>query len=217
MSENQNLKTEEKESMEKAETGLKKENLFAKKLKKRLSAKRLAFMGVFVALSYVVSIFSFALFPSSGVFFLELDFGNVFIMLVSFLLGPVEGIVVCILKEGLHVLLNLKGGTGGVGELANAIMTSAFILIPSIVYQYRKGIKTVSFTLVIACVVGTAVALLTNRFITFPLFLKESAAQVFEENFWFILAFNLIKTVSVSVVTILLYKRLSNLLKKMKI
>lgn len=186
-------------------------------LKRRLSAKRLAFMGVFVALAYAVSIFSFALFPSSGVFFLELDFGNVFILLVGFLLGPVEGVIVCVLKEGLHVLLNLKGGTGGVGELANALMTSAYILIPSIVYQYRKGIKTVSFTLILACVVGTGVALLVNRFITFPLFLKDTAEQVFETNFWFIFSFNLIKTISISLISLLLYKRLSNFLKKMKI
>lgn len=183
-------------------------------LKKRFSAKRLALMAIFVALSFVVSLLSFSIFPGSPVFFLELDFGNVFILLISFLLGPVEGVIVCVLKETLRIF---AGSTGGVGELANMLMTSAYILLPSIVYQYRKGLKTVALTLAAACLIGTAAALLINRFITFPLFLGERGAAVFAEGFWLIVAFNLIKTVSIGVLTLLLYKRLSNFLKKIKI
>lgn len=183
-------------------------------LKKRFSAKRIALMAVFVALSFAVSLLSFSLFPSTPVFFLELDFGNVFILLISFLLGPVEGVIVCILKELLRTFV---GSTGGVGEIANMITTSAYILLPSIVYQFRKGIKTVAWTLGVACLIGTAVALVTNRFITFPWFLHENGATTFAQGFWLIVAFNLIKTTAISVLTLLLYKRLSNFLKKMKI
>lgn len=184
------------------------------KLKGRFTAKRLALMAIFVALSFSVSILSFSIFPTSVVFFLELDFGNVFILLISFLLGPVEGIVVCVLKETLRIF---AGSTGGVGELANMLMTSAYILLPSIVYQYKKGIKWVIITLIAACFIGTGAALLVNRFITFPLFLKDNAVAVFEEGFWLIVAFNLIKTVSIGLLTLLLYKRLSTFLKSIKI
>lgn len=183
-------------------------------LKNRFTAKRLALMAVFVALSFAVSLLSFPVFPSSPVFFLELDFGNVFILLIAFLLGPVEGVIVCVLKETLRIL---AGSTGGVGELANMLMTSAYILLPSIAYRYRKGIRSVALTLVAACFIGTAAALLVNRFITFPLFLGAQGASVFREGFWLIVAFNLIKTSSIGVLTLLLYKRLSNFLKKMKI
>lgn len=185
-----------------------------KELKKRFSSKRLALMAIFVALSFSVSLLSFSLFPASPVFFLELDFGNVFILLISFLLGPIEGVIVCVLKETLRIL---AGSTGGVGELANMLMTSAYILLPSIVYQYKKGIKWVVITLIAACFIGTGAALLVNRFITFPLFLKGNAVAVFEEGFWLIVAFNFIKTVSIGVLTLLLYKRLSTFLKRMKI
>ncbi len=183
-------------------------------IKKRFTAKRLALMAIFVALSFTVSLLSFAIFPASPVFFLELDFGNVFILLISFLLGPIEGIIVCVLKETLRIM---AGSTGGVGELANMLMTSAYILLPSIVYQYKKGIKTVIITLVGACLIGTGAALLVNRFITFPLFLGAEGAAVFAEGFWLIVAFNLIKTVSIGLLTVLLYKRLSNFLKHLKI
>ena len=181
-------------------------------VKNRLSAKRLALMAAFVALAYVVSLLDFPIFPATP--FLKLDFGNVFILLISFLLGPVEGVAVCVMKELLRMI---GSSSGGVGELANMLATSAFILLPSIVYQFRKGLKWVVPCLVVACVLGTVGALLTNRFITFPLYMGAGAASVFADTFWFIVAFNLIKTASVSVLTLLLYKRLSNFLKKMKI
>ncbi len=181
-------------------------------LKKRFSAKRIALMAAFVALAYVVSLLDFPIFPA--VPFLKLDFGNVFILLIAFLLGPIEGVIVCALKEGLRIF---GSSSGGIGELANMLMTTSFILLPSIVYQWKKGLKVVVPTLVLACCIGTVTALIVNRFITFPLYMKGAAASVFQESFWFILAFNLIKTAAISVLTLLLYKRLSNFLKSIKI
>ena len=180
--------------------------------KKRFSAKRIALMAVFVALSFAISLLDFPIFPTTP--FLKLDFGNVFILLIGFLLGPIEGIMVCAVKESLRILVSTSGG---IGELANMLMTSSYILLPSVVYHFRKGIKTVAWTLAVACVIGTATALFANRFINFPLYMGDGAKSVFKEVFWFIVAFNIIKTVSISVLTLLLYKRLSNFLKKMKI
>ncbi len=181
-------------------------------LKRRLTAKRLAFMAIFVALSYAVSFWEMPLFPATP--YLKLDFGNVFILLVSFLLGPIEGVIVCGLKESLRML---SSSSGCVGELANMAVTTAFILLPSIVYQFRKGLRLVIPCLIAACFIGTGAALITNRFITFPLYMKGAAAAVFQDVFWFIVGFNLIKTAAVSLLTVLLYKRLSNFLKKLKI
>ena len=181
-------------------------------LKRRASAKRLAFMAIFVALSYAVSFWEIPLFPATP--YLKLDFGNVFILLVSFLLGPVEGIIVCALKECLRML---GSSSGCVGELANMAATTAFILLPSIVYQFRKGLRWVIPCLIAACFIGTGAALITNRFITFPLYMGGAAAAVFNDVFWFIVAFNMIKTASIGLLTVLLYKRLSNFLKKLKI
>lgn len=181
-------------------------------LKERFSAKRSVLMAMFVALSYVVSFLEFPIFPATP--FLKLDFGNVFILLIAFLLGPIEGVIVCVLKESLRMI-----GTNSacVGELANMLVTSAYILLPSVVYQFKKGIKTVAVCLLAACFIGTAAALFSNRFITFPLYMGKGAAAAFEQAFWYIVGFNLIKTAAVGILTLLLYKRLSNFLKKMKI
>ena len=100
-----------------------------KTLKQRFSAKRVAVMGLFLALSYAVSLLEIPL-PLFGASFLKLDFGNVFIVLLSFLLGPLEAVIVCLLKEGLRCLSSTSLCAG---ELANFVVTSAYLLLPSIV------------------------------------------------------------------------------------
>lgn len=192
---------------------LKKDGGRYENIRRRFTAKRLAFTAVFVALSYAVSWLEIPIFPTVTPF-LKLDFGNVFILLIAFLFGPIEGIVVCVLKEGLRAI---GSSSGGVGEIANILSTSCYILLPSVAYRFRKGIKTVCLTLPIACIVGTGAALLCNRYITFPLYVGEGAASFFADVFWYVAAFNLVKTAAVGILTMLLYKRLSNFLKKMKI
>ncbi len=177
--------------------------------KKTLSTKKLVIVGLFVALSYVISLFEFPIFPATP--YLKLDFGNVFILLTGFLFGPLLGICACLVKE----LLCLIGTTsGGAGQVANALVTVAYIIVPCSVYKYRKGIKAVILTLIVACLLGIGAALLANRFVIFPLYMGASAADVFSDVFWYVAAFNVIKTLAVSIVTILLYKRLSVFIKR---
>ena len=179
--------------------------------KRPMSAKRLAVMAVFTALAYVVSFLETP--PIAG--FLQFDAGNVFILLISFLLGPIEGLVVCVLKESLRMI----GGTL-VGELANMVVTSAYLLFPAILYRYKKGLKSVIFSLCVACVVASCVALPLNRYVLFPFyeqFLGMPAAQAFASLWWVILLFNLAKTIIISLLTVLLYKRLSYLIKRWKV
>ncbi len=190
-------------------------------LKNRFSAKRLALMAVFIALSYAVSLLEIPL-PLFGASFLKLDFGNVFILLISFLLGPIEGIIVCLFKEGLRCLTS---SSLCAGELANFIITSSYLLLPALFYFRKRTLKRVVITLSISCLIATGVALLANRLIIFPTYALLFGGNIFGMSvseafaaFWVaILIFNLIKTVGVGLFTLLLYKRLSNFLKKMKI
>ena len=180
--------------------------------KTSLSSRRLVLIAVFSALAYVVSLFEFPLFPATP--FLKLDFGNVFIMLVGFLLGPIDAIIACIVKEFLYFLVG--SDTGGVGQVANFLMTSSYVLLPAIAYRLRKGLKIVIPSLILAGVVATVVALLTNRFILFPLYGITDPKSFFGSVVWYLVAFNLIKTTAISALTLLLYKRLSNFIKRFR-
>ena len=174
------------------------------------STKKIVGTALFSALSYAVSLLEFPVFPAAA--FLKLDFSLVFVLLSGFIFGPVFGVTTSAVKELLCFIT--KTSTGGIGELANFLVALGFILVPTIVYKFKKGFPTVVVTLAIGCVLEVAVALLTNRFINFPLYMGGAAKETFYKLWYYIVFFNLIKTVAVSIVTIILYKRVSGLIKR---
>ena len=187
------------------------ENKQKAKLKPLFSTRMLAGTAIFAALSYGVSFLEFSVFPASMVAFLKLDFSNVFIMLAGFMYGPISALFVGIIKE----LLCLIGtSTFGVGQIANMAVILVYVIPPSIIYMWKKGIKWVIISLLIACVLQIITALLVNKFITFPLY---GMAEFFDGVVWLILAFNAIKSVSVSIITVLLYKRVGYVFEKIRI
>lgn len=174
------------------------------------TTKTIAGTAALAALAFVISLLEFPIFPA--VPFLQLDFSLVFILLAGFLFGPISGVCASAVKEVLRFLIG--SGTGGVGEIANFVVSVGFIIVPCLVYRYKKGLPTVIFTLCIGCLIQAALALVANRFINFPLFMGDAAKETFNAVWHFILFFNLIKTVSVSVITILIYKKISAFIKR---
>ena len=173
------------------------------------TASRIAKIALLSALAYVVTFLEFPVFPA--VSFLKLDFANVFILLGGFMYGPVAAVVISAVKELLSLI---DTQTIGVGEVANFLLTLSFVLVPTIVYRFKKGLGVVILTLAIGTLLAAAVALPVNRFINFPLFAPDSYEQLFEATWWYVLLFNLIKGAAVSLVTVLLYKRISWLFNK---
>lgn len=179
---------------------------------KFFSARRIAKIALLSALAYVVTFLEFPIFPAAP--FLKLDFSAVFVLLGGFMYGPVTAVVISGVKELLSLL---DTQTAGVGELANFLLTFSFIIVPTFVYRYKKGIKTVCITLAVGCVLLNAGGLVVNRYINFPLyaqFLSMTAAEAFAVLWWYIVLFNLVKGIAVSLVTVLLYKRISRLFNK---
>ena len=178
--------------------------------KNLFTTKNIAGMAVFIALSFILTlpIFEIPIFPGTPY---KLDFSNVFVLLGGFMYGPIAGVIILFAEQLLHLTI---GTTGGVGELANIIMGLSFILFPTILYRYKKGIKTVIFSLFIACVLQTLGGVAVNKFILLPFF---HAQEFFNDWFWIIVAFNAIKSVSISVIAFLFYKRLSALFKKINL
>lgn len=181
------------------------------KIKPLLSTRMLAGTAIFAALSFGISFLEFSVFPASAVPFLKLDFSNVFIMLAGFMYGPISALFVGIIKE---LLCLIGSSTFGVGQIANMAVILVYVIPPSIIYLWKKGIKWVVVSLAIACVLQIITALFVNKFITFPLY---GMAELFNDVVWLILAFNVIKSVSVSLITVLLYKRVGYLFEKIKI
>ena len=171
--------------------------------------KKIVGTAIFSALAFVISLLEFSIFPQ--VEFLKLDFANVFTLLGGFIYGPISAVVISLVKE---LLCLLKSSSGGVGELANFILTVSFVIVPTTVYRYRKGFKIVVITLLIGCLLQTAMSLLTNRFVLLPFYMGNGATSFFESVWYFILLFNVIKAVTISLLTIVLYKRTKAFIEK---
>ena len=191
------------------------------KLQSIFTTKNIAGMAIFSALSFITYLIELPIMASTPAFFLELDFSNIFVLLAGFIYGPIPAIMVTLVKESIHILV---GSTGGVGEFANIILTIVFVAVPTIVYRYKKGIKTVILTLAIACILQSGASLITNKFINFPFFMGSApfvptafSNMMFNSMWQYILLFNAIKTVSISILTVLLYKRVKYLFKAINI
>ena len=169
--------------------------------------------ALFSALSFVVSLLEFPIFPAAS--FLKLDFSAVFVLLGGFMYGPVAGVVICAVKELIRFAMG--SGTGGVGEIANFLVIFSLIIVPTTVYRFKKGLPVVIITLIVGVLCMTGAALISNRFIMFPLYMGEGAVSAFNSLWYYIIFFNLIKGVAVSAIVFLLYKRLSALFRKINL
>ena len=190
---------------------------------------RIALIGIFSALSFVLMLLEFPLPfiapPNYGMGFSELP-----VMIGALALGPVSGIIIDALKILLHFLV--KGSsTGGVGELASFVIGLSYVLPAAVIYSYRKTKKNAVIGLVVSMITVVVVGSLMNAFVLLPMYAKlyfggdinaivamgtEIHAQIKDVTSFVILAvapFNLIKYGSISVITMLVYKRISKLLK----
>lgn len=196
---------------------------------KMFNTRKTAVIGMFSAIAAILMLFEFPL-PFAPAFY-ELDFSELPILVGTFAFGPVAGVMM----EFVKILLKLffKGtSTAFVGDLANFAVGCSFILPASVVYSFRKNKKSA----VIACVAGTlcitvfgtafnAVYLLPAFSRLYGIPLDSLLAMGMEANSLvkegsivsFVAAcvapMNLIKGASVSLVTMLIYKPLSPVIK----
>ncbi len=181
------------------------------------------------AVSVVLMLFEFPL-PFIAPPFYELDFSEVPVLLGTFALGPVAGVVIELIKVLLNLLIN-GTQTGGVGEAANFVVGVSYILPAGLIYKKFKTKK--SATLGMACGGATMVVFgaFMNAFILIPAYAKafhmpveaivEAGRNIFPPIdslaklvIFCVVPFNLIKVVLVSLITRFIYKPLSPLLKE---
>lgn len=193
------------------------------------TTRKLAMIGMFSAIAMILHLFDFPLFFAPG--FYKLDFSELPILVGTFAFGPVAGVMM----EFIKILLKLfvKGtSTAFVGDLANFVVGCSFILPASAVYAFRKSKKSA----IIACVTGTLILTVFgtafNAIYLLPAFsklygmpLEDILAMGAAVNpmvagdsiLNFVAAcvapLNLIKGFSVSLVTLLIYKPLSPIIK----
>lgn len=192
---------------------------------KRIETRTLASIGVLSALATGLMFIETAI-PFTPAF-LKLDISEVPVLLGTFALGPVAGIFIELIKNLIHFLLATT--TGGIGEIANFIVGSAFLVPAGLIYSLKKNKTHAILGLAIGALTMTIIAGVVNYFFLIPAYVtvmhfpmdaiigmgqKAIPAITGLETLvlYGILPFNLFKGLVISVLTMLVYKRVSSLL-----
>ncbi len=191
--------------------------------------RKVAMVGMFSAIAMILMLFEIPM-PFAPPFY-KLDFSELPILVGTFAFGPAAGVMM----EFVKILLKLcvKGtSTAFVGDLANFVVGCSFIIPASVVYAFRKSKKSA----IASCVVGTLCMAVFgtafNAIYLLPAFSElygmpldtilqmgmEVNPLVTEGNIVsFVVAcvapLNVIKGTSVSIITLLIYKPLSPIIK----
>ena len=157
-----------------------------------VNIRKIAMTGVLAAIATVLMFLHFQLpfMPS----FISLDFSELPALIAAFTLGPVSGVAVCFVK---NLVLLSQTITGGVGELSNFIIGSAFVV--------------------------PALGFFSNLFIIYPIYtnvmpmeaimgmyqaINPSVQELWQALLIFNLPFTFCKGLISAVITILVYKKL---------
>jgi Predicted membrane protein len=159
------------------------------------------------AIAVILMYFDFPILPAFP--YLKIDLSDVPALLGGFGFGPLAGILIELVKN--IVILLIKGtSTGFVGEFANFIIGVSLILPASFIYSRSKSKKNAIIGMVIGAISIEVVGILANVYILLPLYnMPLSGAELMKYVTTGLLPFNGIKAVMVSVLTYVLYKRVS--------
>lgn len=197
-------------------------------MKTKLGTREIVTIGMLGAIAVVLMLFEIPL-PFAPPFY-EIDFSEVPVLVGCFALGPVAGVLIEFVKILLNLVIN-GSATAGVGELANFCIGCSFCIPAGIIYQRKKTKKGAMVGLVSGTLIMTFLGCFINAYVMLPTYAKAfqipiegliemgtkvntSITDLFTFVMFAVVPFNLLKGVLVSIIVILIYKKISPIIKK---
>ncbi len=131
------------------------------------SIRKIAVSAILTALAVVLMYLEVPLFFFPG--FLKFDFSELPVVIGAFVLGPVYGVIIELLKNLIHLPVS---ATAGIGELSNFITGSIYVFTAGLIFKRFKSFKGAAVSLIASALILTALAYPVNYFITLPLYGK---------------------------------------------
>lgn len=167
--------------------------------------RQLVTMALLCAISVLLSFIEFPLIP--GISWLKYDASCMPAMVVGFAFGPSAGIVVGAVSALIHGMML----GDWVGALMNIFIVVAMVLPSAAIYRKQHSFKGAIIGLVVAVVAAIVVAIVSNLAID-PFYFGMPFEAVVALVVPVLLPFNIIKAIINSVLTIVIYKSISNLI-----
>ena len=193
---------------------------------KKISVRKMTVTAIMSAISAVLMFleFSVPIVPS----FLKFDFSDLPAVITAFAVGPVWGVIVELLKNLIHLPFT---HTSGVGELANFIIGALLVFPAGLVYKLKKDRGGALIGSLSGAFVAALVSVPVNYFITYPFYtnfmpmdaiigaykaIVPAADTLIKALLIFNVPFTFVKGLVCVVITFVVYKKLSPVIKGKK-
>jgi len=199
-------------------------------MKKKMNLRKVAVTAIMAAIAAVL--IEFPSFPIPAIMpgFIKFDFSELPALLTSFSLGPQWAIVVCLIKNMVSLL---STSTGGVGELSNFLLSCAFVVPAGLIYRKFKTRAGAFLGSLTGALTMAGLGVLTNYFVVYPIYanlmggmdnivrayqvILPSTDSLIECLLIFNLPFTFVKGMVSVLITFLIYKKISPILKGKKV
>ena len=193
-------------------------------MKEKGNIRTIAVTGMLGALATILMYLEFPI-PMLIPPFIKFDFSELPALLAAYAMGPVSGIVVCLIKNLINLL---HTQTGGVGELSNFILGVCFVLPAGLIYKKKKTQKNALIGAFAGAVLMAVVSVFSNYFIVYPVYtnfmpmdailgayrtINSNVSNLWDALIWFNMPFTFVKGLCSVLITFLIYKRVSPILK----
>ncbi len=189
--------------------------------------RKIAQIGMLSAVATVLMLFEIPL-PFAPSFY-ELDFSEVPVLVGCFAMGPGAGAVIELVKVILNLVIN-GTVTAGVGELANFAIGCSFCVPAGILYRKIRTRKGAIISLAVGTVSMTVLGCFINAYVMLPVYAKAfqipidglvamgtainaNITDLLTFVIFAVVPFNLLKGILVSLIVVLIYKKIRVILK----
>lgn len=195
------------------------------KTKTRVNVRYVTVTAMLSAIAFILMFLDFSI-PFIMPEFIKMDLSELPALIGAFSMGPVCGVMVCLVKNLLHLFIST---TGGVGELSNFILGAAFVLPAGLIYKHKKSRKNALIGSLLGAVIMALFSIVSNYYLVYPAYYKlmvpeETVFAAYQkilpsvENMlqclvYFNMPFTLVKGLFSVVITFLVYKHISPILK----
>ena len=189
--------------------------------------RKIAVTAMLAALSTVLMFLSFPV-PTLIPSFVKMDFSELPALVAAFVISPWAGAAVCLVKNLINALFTT---TGGIGEVCNFLLGVMMVVPAGLIYKYKKTRAGALIACLTGCVIMAGASILINYYISYPVYfnifapeetildlyrlINPNVGNLWDALIWFNAPFTFVKGVLVSAITFVIYKPLSNALKKL--
>lgn len=176
------------------------------------------------AVAFALMFFEFSI-PFLVPSFIQMDLSELPALIGAFAMGPWYGVIICLIKNLIHLLITT---TGGVGELSNFILGATFVLPAGLIYQRKKTKKNAVIGSVLGAAFMALLSVASNYFIVYPVYtaflpmdtilamyqeILPSADTLLKCLVIFNMPFTFVKGMLSVIITLLIYKHISPIIK----